>query len=84
MSSSICSFLPVQHFHDIAYKADSRQDLIDAINEFLDDSMVLPPGEWDKKTLLPIMDMARKKSKAKRKLREKEAGMNFPELCEKM
>ena len=71
-----------QHFHDIAYKADSRQDLIDAINEFLDDSIVLPPGEWDKKTLLPIMDMARKKTQTKRKQREKDMAMGEDTRCQ--
>ncbi len=55
-----------QLFHDIAYKADDRQDLLDAINEFLDDSMVLPPGKWDRKTLLPIIDMAIKKAKLRK------------------
>lgn len=45
-----------QSFHDIAYEAESRQDLLDALNAFLHDSIVLPPGEWDKKTLLPIME----------------------------
>lgn len=65
----------LQHFHDVAYKADGRSDLLDAINEFLDDSLVLPPGEWDKKTLLPIMDMARQKIKKKqRKKRLQEEG----------
>lgn len=32
-----------------------------AMNAFLDDSIVLPPGDFDKKTLLPIMHMAKKK-----------------------
>ena len=61
-----------QLFHDVAYRAEDQQDLLDAINEFLDESIVLPPGEWDKKTLLPIMDMARKKAQAKRKVKEQE------------
>ncbi|KAJ7401423.1 Electrogenic sodium bicarbonate cotransporter 1 [Pitangus sulphuratus] len=36
-----------QVFHDIAYKAKDRQDLIAGIDEFLDEVIVLPPGEWD-------------------------------------
>ena len=51
----------------MAYKADGRQDLLDSIFSFLDDSLVLPPGDWDRKTLLPIMDMARKKARQNRK-----------------
>ncbi|KAJ7381652.1 Anion exchange protein 3 [Desmophyllum pertusum] len=41
--------------HDIAYRADSREDLLTAINGFLDDTVVLPPGEWDRNVLLPIL-----------------------------
>ena len=37
----------VQVFHDIAYKAKDRQDLLAGIEEFLDEVIVLPPGEWD-------------------------------------
>lgn len=40
---SVCS----QVFHDIAYKAKDRQDLLAGIDEFLDEVIVLPPGEWD-------------------------------------
>lgn len=39
--------IPFQVFHDIAYKAKDRQDLIAGIDEFLDEVIVLPPGEWD-------------------------------------
>ena len=28
---------------------------------------MLPPGDWDQKTLLPVMDMARKRAKIRRK-----------------
>lgn len=41
------SFPSLQVFHDIAYKARDRQDLIAGIDEFLDEVIVLPPGEWD-------------------------------------
>ncbi|XP_008252445.2 electrogenic sodium bicarbonate cotransporter 4 isoform X1 [Oryctolagus cuniculus] len=34
-------------FSDVAYKARSREDLIAGIDEFLDEVIVLPPGEWD-------------------------------------
>ena len=37
----------VQVFHDVAYKAKDRNDLIAGIDEFLDQVTVLPPGEWD-------------------------------------
>ncbi|KAG8440867.1 hypothetical protein GDO86_006559 [Hymenochirus boettgeri] len=34
-------------FSDVAYKAREREDLIAGIDEFLDEVIVLPPGEWD-------------------------------------
>lgn len=34
-------------FHDVAYKAHNRTDLLDGVDEFLDQVTVLPPGEWD-------------------------------------
>ncbi|XP_048468712.1 solute carrier family 4 member 4a [Rhincodon typus] len=36
-----------QLFHDIAYKAKDNADLLAGIDEFLDEVIVLPPGEWD-------------------------------------
>jgi len=34
-------------FHDVAYKARNREDLLAGVDEFLDKVTVLPPGEWD-------------------------------------
>ena len=56
----------------MAYQAERREELLQAINLFLDDSIVLPPGDWDQKTLLPIMDMARKRAQIRRRLKHKE------------
>ena len=61
-----------QAFHEVAYQAESRDELLQAINLFLDDSIVLPPGDWDQKTLLPIMDMARKRAQVRRRNKRKE------------
>uniref|UniRef100_A0A674AG05 Anion exchange protein n=1 Tax=Salmo trutta TaxID=8032 RepID=A0A674AG05_SALTR len=36
-------------FSDVAYKARDRDDLVAGIDEFLDEVIVLPPGEWDPK-----------------------------------
>ncbi|XP_071973431.1 electrogenic sodium bicarbonate cotransporter 1 isoform X10 [Engystomops pustulosus] len=44
---SIATLMSDEIFHDIAYKAKDRQDLIAGIDEFLDEVIVLPPGEWD-------------------------------------
>ncbi|XP_029454581.1 electrogenic sodium bicarbonate cotransporter 1 isoform X2 [Rhinatrema bivittatum] len=44
---AIATLMSDEVFHDIAYKAKNRQDLIAGIDEFLDEVIVLPPGEWD-------------------------------------
>ncbi|KRX66583.1 Sodium-driven chloride bicarbonate exchanger, partial [Trichinella sp. T9] len=36
-------------FCDVAYQARNREDLLDGIDEFLEQVIVLPPGEWDPK-----------------------------------
>lgn len=40
-----CCF--AQIFHDIAYRARNRDDLLMGIEEFTNAVTVLPPGEWD-------------------------------------
>ncbi|KAL7010531.1 hypothetical protein ACKWTF_016934 [Chironomus riparius] len=57
---SIATLMSNRHFHNIAYKADDRKELLSAINEFLDDSIVLPPGKWDKEHLLPFEELKAK------------------------
>lgn len=42
-------FISCQLFSDVAYKARDREDLIAGVDEFLDEVIVLPPGEWDPK-----------------------------------
>lgn len=54
-SNLLCSLIPVllwQQFHEAAYLADEREDLLTAINAFLDCSVVLPPSEVQGEELL--------------------------------
>ncbi|XP_076019789.1 electrogenic sodium bicarbonate cotransporter 1-like [Genypterus blacodes] len=44
---AIATLMSDEIFHDIAYKAKNRQDLLAGIEEFLEEVIVLPPGEWD-------------------------------------
>ncbi|XP_042176137.1 solute carrier family 4 member 4a isoform X5 [Oncorhynchus tshawytscha] len=44
---AIATLMSDEVFHDIAYKARDREDLLAGIDEFLDEVIVLPPGEWD-------------------------------------
>ncbi|XP_075878267.1 anion exchange protein 2a [Nelusetta ayraudi] len=49
---SISTLMSDKHFHEAAYQADHRQDLLTAINCFLDCSVVLPPSELEADDLL--------------------------------
>uniref|UniRef100_A0A8C3AL04 Anion exchange protein n=1 Tax=Cyclopterus lumpus TaxID=8103 RepID=A0A8C3AL04_CYCLU len=44
---AIATLMTDEIFHDVAYKAKGRTDLLSGIDEFLDQVTVLPPGEWD-------------------------------------
>lgn len=67
---SIATLMANTSFHKIAYKANERRELLSAINEFLDDSIVLPPGDWERQALLPF-DELKAKSEAIRKRKAK-------------
>ncbi|XP_055379278.1 anion exchange protein 2 isoform X2 [Condylostylus longicornis] len=58
---SIATLMANEHFQEIAYRADDRKELLSAINEFLDDSIVLPPGNWDRNDLLPFEELKAKR-----------------------
>lgn len=58
---SIATLMSNRHFQTIAYKADDRRELLTAINEFLDDSIVLPAGKWDREHLLSFDEIKTKR-----------------------
>nr|XP_015833088.1 PREDICTED: band 3 anion transport protein isoform X2 [Tribolium castaneum] len=64
---SISTLMANQQFHNIAYGASNRKALLSAINEFLDDSIVLPPGDWERQALLPIEEIKAKSELIKRR-----------------
>uniref|UniRef100_A0A672LUL1 Anion exchange protein 2-like n=1 Tax=Sinocyclocheilus grahami TaxID=75366 RepID=A0A672LUL1_SINGR len=83
---SISTLMSDKQFHEAAYLADDRQDLLNAINGFLDCSIVLPPSELGGEDLLRSVahfqrEMLRKReeqevallSKEPKSLEEKEA-----------
>ncbi|XP_056289436.1 anion exchange protein 2b isoform X1 [Pseudoliparis swirei] len=49
---SISTLMSDKQFHEAGYMADDRQDLLNAINSFLDCSIVLPPSEMGSDELL--------------------------------
>ncbi|WKX89663.1 hypothetical protein Q1695_008928 [Nippostrongylus brasiliensis] len=44
---AIATLMADEIFHDVAYRARNKEDLLDGVDEFLDQVTVLPPGEWD-------------------------------------
>lgn len=55
----------MQRFNRAAYQAQDKQSILSSLNIFLDDSMVLPPGDFDQQTLMPILYMAKQKQRDK-------------------
>lgn len=64
---TISTLMSNPSFHGIAYKADDRRDLLSAVNEFLDDSIVLPPGDWQSQALLPVDELRAKAQMIRRR-----------------
>ncbi|XP_041924344.1 anion exchange protein 2b isoform X1 [Alosa sapidissima] len=74
---SISTLMSDKHFHEAAYLADDRHDLLNAINSFLDCSIVLPPSEVGGEELLRSVarfqrEMLRKREEQEEKLLAKE------------
>jgi len=72
-------------FHNVCYGVKEKRELLHAINAFLDESVVLPPGDWDKKALLSmpeIMEM-RNRAKGRKALLHKEEAKNAVESDQK-
>ncbi|XP_072307160.1 anion exchange protein 2b isoform X1 [Eucyclogobius newberryi] len=70
---SISTLMSDKQFHEAAYLADDRQDLLNAINTFLDCSIVLPPSEMGGDELLRSVarfqqEMLRKREEQETKL----------------
>ncbi|KAM6971022.1 anion exchange protein 2b isoform 2-T2 [Tautogolabrus adspersus] len=74
---SISTLMSDKQFHEAAYLADDRHDLLNAINSFLDCSIVLPPSEMGGDELLRSVarfqrEMLRKREEQGVKLLAKE------------
>ncbi|XP_067372593.1 anion exchange protein 3 isoform X4 [Channa argus] len=67
---SFSTLMSDKSFHEVAYFADDRQDLLNGINEFLDCSIVIPPSDVEGKDLLKTVADFQKQMLQKRKERE--------------
>ncbi|XP_035250314.1 anion exchange protein 3 isoform X3 [Anguilla anguilla] len=73
---SISTLMSDKNFHEVAYFADDRQDLLNGINEFLDCSIVIPPSDVEGKDLLKTVASFQKQMLRKRKERENKKGVS--------
>ncbi|XP_034254186.1 anion exchange protein 2 isoform X2 [Thrips palmi] len=64
---SLSTLMANKQFHQIAYKAEHRTELLSAINDFLDCSIVLPPGDWERQDLIPFDDIKAKSDAIRRR-----------------
>lgn len=74
----------MQHFHETAYQAESMRDLLTAMNTFIDHTIVLPPGDWDRELLLPVLRMQHekmKKMRAEMQAEEADGDMTVVDVC---
>ncbi|XP_068733296.1 anion exchange protein 3-like [Montipora capricornis] len=60
---SVATLMSDKVFLESAYNAQSRQDLLDALASFLEDSVMIPPGEWDRNLLTQTVPILADQSK---------------------
>ena len=51
-----------QDFQQVASEAMGHGRLLKGITKFLDDSLVLPAGDWNQDSMKPVIEMAKKKA----------------------
>ena len=56
------NFTSLQDFQQLTWDCMSKNALLNGIHQFLDDSLVLPAGDWDEELLRPIIAQAHKKA----------------------
>ncbi|XP_051554781.1 anion exchange protein 2-like isoform X2 [Myxocyprinus asiaticus] len=81
---SISTLMSDKHFHEAAYLADERQDLLTAINSFLDCSIVLPPSEVGRDELLHSVARFQREMLHKRHEQEVKLQVKEPKSSEDM
>ncbi len=64
---SFSALMSNRSFHNVCYRIEERRELLSAINDFLDESVVLPPGDWESKNLLSMSEIQELRKRKKRK-----------------
>ena len=69
---SISTLMANTDFHEVAYQAEEKEELLQGIDNFLHDSVVLPPGAWDSKLLKKLDKMDNPVRRRKQLLKEQQ------------
>lgn len=70
---SFSTLMSNEMFHNVCYTVDNKDELMQAISDYLDESIVLPPGDWASRNLLSLQEIQemRKRKKQRREALEK-------------
>ncbi|XP_076345016.1 band 3 anion transport protein-like isoform X2 [Tachypleus tridentatus] len=60
---SISTLMSNKYFHEVAYVAEEKNEFLSAVNYFLTNSIVLPPGDWKRSSLLSLEEIKRRNKK---------------------
>ncbi|XP_065886531.1 anion exchange protein 2-like isoform X2 [Dysidea avara] len=67
---AVATLMNNKAFNEGAYKAKGTHDLIECLEKFLSESILLPPGDWDQELMKPVIEAAmsaRRKSMVSRR-----------------
>ena len=78
-----------QKFQKVCYVIEEKSQLLLSINNFLDETVVLPPGDWDRENQIGIKEILKLKEKKRQRLeameklkREKDEEERMKLVCE--
>ena len=57
-----------QKFQKVCYVIEEKSQLLLSINNFLDETVVLPPGDWDRENQIGIKEILKLKEKKRQRL----------------
>ena len=61
-------YLFFQKFQKVCYVIEEKSQLLLSINNFLDETVVLPPGDWDRENQIGIKEILKLKEKKRQRL----------------
>jgi len=82
MGRSMATLMANPEFHDICYQMEKKKQLLRGILDFLDESVILPPGDWARGNLLPISQMMETRRRRKHLKQEPAGGAEGDKACE--